>query len=97
MPPILTGGRPLSGSGDINAPACTIVKWQPVHASIHNDPMTRAALHAGNAAHVQFRIAHRAAPHRSYGAPPTRFTFLQCEKNLPTPVARQPMAAPKKS
>jgi hypothetical protein len=55
MPPILTGGRPLLGNGDINAPACAIVKWQPVYTSIHNDPMTRAAPHAWNVAHRQFR------------------------------------------
>ena len=36
MPPILTGGHPLSGKARINAPAYTIVKWQLLYAVTDN-------------------------------------------------------------
>lgn len=42
MPRILTGDHPLSGNIGINAPAYTIVKWQPLDALIDNDPIQRA-------------------------------------------------------
>jgi hypothetical protein len=34
--PILTGDHPLSGNAGINAPACMIVKWQPLYFDTDN-------------------------------------------------------------
>jgi coenzyme PQQ precursor peptide PqqA len=36
MPPILTSEHPPSRSADINAPACAIVKWQPLYRVTNN-------------------------------------------------------------